>query len=141
MRRPAPILAVLALLAGPALAIDLGGGDAPDLGPARAAVAAGDWAGAVALLRPAVAAAPGDADALNLMAYATRHLGDLETAASYYRAALSADPNHLGALEYQGELFLLLGDRAGAEANLGRLTALCGGCEEREELAAALAGS
>ncbi len=82
-----------------------------------------------------------NADALNLLAFATRNLGDLENAASYYRAALGMDPNHLGALEYQGELFLLLGDRAGAEANLARLTELCGACEEREELAAALAGS
>ena len=82
----------------------------------------------------------GSADALNLLAFATRHLGDLDRAASYYRAALGIEPDHLGALEYQGQLFLLQGDREGAERNLARLTHLCGTCEERETLAAALAG-
>ncbi len=132
-----PVLILACLLASPALAVDMGGG--PDLGPARAAIAAQDWEGAAAILRP-LAAEGGSADALNLLAYATRHLGDLDLAASYYRAALGIEPDHLGALEYQGQLFLLQGDREAAERNLARLTELCGSCEERAELAAALEG-
>jgi Flp pilus assembly protein TadD len=135
MRLPALLLSLA--VASPAGAVDLGGG--PDLGPARAAIAAEDWEGAVAILRP-LASEGGSADALNLLAFATRHLGDLDLAASYYRAALGIEPDHLGALEYQGQLFLLQGDREGAERNLARLTHLCGTCEERETLAAALAG-
>ncbi len=133
------VLCLALCLASPALAVDMGISDEPDLGPARAAIEAEDWEGALALLEPIVAEDADNADALNLMGYAARNAGDLERAASYYRAALSADPEHLGALEYQGELFLMQGDRAGAEANLGRLTELCGACEEREELAAAVA--
>jgi tetratricopeptide (TPR) repeat protein len=135
-------LAVLCLalcLAPPVGAVDMGLSEEADLGPARAAIEAEDWAGALALLEPIVAEDADNADALNLMGYAARNAGDLDRAASYYRAALIAEPEHLGALEYQGELFLMQGDRAGAEANLARLTELCGACEEREELAAALA--
>ena len=139
MRRSALALTFV-LLASPALAVD-SGGPAVDLGPARAAIAQGDWQGAANLLQPVVQAEPGNADALNLMGFVLRKSGNLEQAGSYYRAALSADPRHLGALEYQGELFLMLGDKASAEANLQRLTELCGTCEEQADLAAALAGS
>jgi len=42
-------------------------------------------------------------------------------------------------LEYQGELFLLLGDKAGAEANLEKLTKLCPeGCEHVDLLMKAI---
>jgi len=34
----------------------------------------------------------------------------LVAAASYYNTALTIDPKHIGALEYQGELFIQLGD-------------------------------
>ena len=74
------------------------------------------------------------------MGFASRKAGALEQAATFYRAALAADPDHLGALEYQGELFLMTGDRAGAEANLARLGALCGTCEEQADLAARAGG-
>lgn len=130
----------LALLAGPALAVDTGGGGA-SLAPARAAIDAGNWSAALSLLQPIVAAEPRNADALNLSAYANRHLGNLDDAARLYEAALAVDPSHLGALEYQGELFVMQGDRAGAEANLQTLVRLCGSCEEQEDLAKALAGS
>ena len=143
MRRSALALSVL-LLASPALAIDMGtpsSAGAADLAPARAAIAQENWQGAANLLQPIVQAEPRNADALNLMGFVLRKSGNLPQAGRYYDAALQADPNHLGALEYQGELFLMQGDRAGAEANLLRLTQLCGGCEERQDLAAALAGS
>lgn len=133
---------LLGALAAPAFALDTPTAPAAaDLGPARAAIAAQDWAGAIALLTPVVQAQGGNADALNLMGYASRKAGHLQNAATYYEAALKADPRHLGALEYQGELFLMTGDRAGAEANLARLQDLCGSCEEARDLAEALAGS
>lgn len=130
----------LALLASPAAAV--GPEDVPSpLAPAQAAINGENWSEAIRRLKPIVAAEPGNADALNLLAFAHRNAGDLVEAGRLYAAALAADPAHLGALEYQGELFLLQGNREGAEANLARLTELCGTCEEREELAAALAGS
>ena len=131
------LVLVLSLLATPALAVDFGSAPA-SLAPARAAMEAEDWGRARALLGAIVRQEPGNAEELNLLGYASRRDGALEEAADAYAAALEADPEHLGALEYQGELFVLLGDLAAARANLDRLTALCGACEEREELAAAL---
>jgi tetratricopeptide (TPR) repeat protein len=136
-----PVLLCLALLATPALAIGTEEAPGASTGAAQALIDAGDFEGALGLLEPIVASDPGNADALNLAAYARRNLGDLAEAGRLYEAALGADPDHLGALEYQGELFLQQGDRVRAEANLARLTELCGDCGEREDLAEALAGS
>jgi hypothetical protein len=49
------------------------------------------------------------------------------------------NPDHIGALEYQGELFVMTGQLDRAKANLDRLNNLCGNCEEAEDLAKALA--
>ncbi len=54
-------------------------------------------------------------------AFSYRKTGDLDRAASHYDQALKLDPKHKGALEYQGELFLMQGNRAAAEANLAKL--------------------
>jgi len=138
-------LATLAfLLSSPALAVDTSTEEpAPDLAAlmstARAALYAQDYAAAITSLSIVVDASPRNADAFNLLGYASRKSGDLESAAGFYQTALEIDPNHLGALEYQGELFIMLGDIAAAEANLARLAAACGACEEHAELAAALA--
>jgi Flp pilus assembly protein TadD len=138
MRLATP-LAALILFATPAVAVDPFA-PAPELAPARAAIEAQDWPQAIELLRAEASAHPDNPDVLNLLGFASRQAGDLEAAASFYRAALRADPNHLGALEYQGHLFLTLGDRAAAERNLARLQELCGDCEDAQALAAALAG-
>ncbi len=135
--RPSLAFALLLGLPGPALAV--GSIDAPaSLAPAQAAIERQDWPGAIGLLNPIVQAEPGNADALNLMGFALRNAGMLEQAASYYAAALAANPGHLGALEYQGELFLMQGDVAAAQTNLARLQNLCGDCEEEQDLAAAI---
>ncbi|WEF25589.1 hypothetical protein [Paracoccus sp. S3-43] len=61
-------------------------------------------------------------------------------AGRWYREALFYDPAHRPALEYQGELFLTLGDLESARANLEMLTLFCPqGCQERDTLAAAIA--
>ena len=136
-----PLLLCLALLASPALAAGTEEAPGASTAAAQGLIYAGDFAGALALLAPIVSAEARNADALNLAAFSYRKLGDLAQAGTLYDAALAADPEHLGALEYQGELFVMQGDRARAEANLARLTQLCGDCEEREELAGVLAGS
>ena len=93
---------------------------------------------AISALLDVVDAAPGNADAYNLLGFASRKSGDLDRAWVFYDAALRINPNHLGALEYQGELFILQGDIAAAEANLVKLAAACGACAEYADLAAAL---
>ena len=75
-------------------------------------------------------------DILNYLGYAHRKAGDFETAQSYYAAALNLDPDHLGANEYLGELYLELGQIDHAKSQLARLDQLCAfGCAEREDLA------
>jgi len=71
----------------------------------------------------------------NLSGFAARNMGDVKNASVYYRRALSLDSKHLGALEYQGELFLKLKRLRQAKNNLARLKAICGtSCEEYQEL-------
>lgn len=94
---------------------------------------------ALPLLRGLSQDAPANADVFNLLGFALRKTGDLDASGRAYAQALHLQPNHLGALEYQGELFLTLGDVDAAEANLRRLASLCAApCEERAELQAAI---
>ena len=112
--------------------------NAPDLTSVRAKVKAKDFKGAIAELLPLMETNQ-HADVYNYYAFSLRKTGDLSNAATYYRKALDFDPNHLGALEYQGELFVQLGDIGKAKANLAKLVLLCpNGCEEREDLEMAI---
>jgi tetratricopeptide (TPR) repeat protein len=106
----------------------------------KQAIEAGDWERAVRFLKRAADASPRDADVFNLLAYGYRHLGRLDDAFDNYAKALDLDPRHLGAHEYIGEAYLLIGDLAEAERHLAILTEVCGGaCEEADELAEAIA--
>ncbi len=97
---------------------------------------------AIRKLKNAVKEKPGNADAWNLLGYASRKKGDLEQSASAYSKALEIEPDHKGALEYQGELFLMQGDKAGAETNLAKLAKLCpNSCEQLEMLTQAIAAN
>jgi tetratricopeptide (TPR) repeat protein len=94
---------------------------------------------AIELLNQALAKDDNKADVYNLLGYSHRKSGDLEKGQQYYLKALAIDPNHLGALEYQGELYLMQGDLAKAKENLKRLDRLCFfGCEEYTDLKMAI---
>ena len=94
---------------------------------------------AIVKLKEAEAAAKKDADIQNLLGFAHRKSGKLEEAAKYYKSALVLDSKHKGALEYQGELFLMLGDKASAEKNLQKLDKICWlGCGEVDDLRTAI---
>lgn len=94
----------------------------------------------VPMLEEVLTRRPGDPDLLTYLALALRLEGRREEAAARYEQALDRDAAHLPALAYQGVLFLQMGDRARAEANLARLVALCPeGCPEREDLRRELA--
>ena len=67
-----------------------------------------------------------NADVNNLLGYSSRKLKQYKPAATYYEKALKLNPNHLGALEYQGELFVLTNKVAAAKKNLAKLEKLCG---------------
>ena len=88
-----------------------------------------------ALARAQAAVGP-QPDVLNYMGFASRKLGRFDDALAYYGQALAIDPNHLGANEYLGELYIQMGDLGRARRQLARLDDLCAyGCAQREELA------
>jgi Flp pilus assembly protein TadD len=107
---------------------------------AKAMIEAKDYKGALPLLQQVVAKEPKNADAYNLLGYATRKSGDPNGSLQYYTQALQIDPKHLGAHEYIGEAYLMLDQPQQAEQHVARLDSLCVfGCAELRELKAALA--
>lgn len=82
---------------------------------------------------------PNNADINNLLGYASRNLMQYKQSASYYTKALRINPNHLGAIEYQGELFVKTKKVAAAKRNLAKLKSLCGvNCPEYLDLRKAI---
>lgn len=150
MRRA--VFAMLAALVVPAAATPaLGAGSDPtptpkatpantDYEAGKAAVDKGDFAGAIAALKRATASNPRNANAFNLLGYATRKTGDARGSLQYYQQALAIDPKHIGAHEYIGEAYLMLGDVPQAQQHLARLDQLCVfGCKEHRMLKDAIA--
>jgi hypothetical protein len=76
-----------------------------------------------------------NADVNNLLGYSSRKLKLYKDANVYYTKALKINPKHLGALEYQGELFVETKKLSEAKKNLAKLKSLCGvTCEEYLDL-------
>ena len=97
---------------------------------------------AISELRKAADLRPKSADIQNYLGFAYRKSGKLEASGNHYAKALELDPDHKGALEYQGELFLMTGTPEKARANLARLEDLCpSGCSELTDLKAAIAAA
>ncbi len=121
--------------------------DTPDAAPAtdvltpvRERIAAKHWVGAIEDLKRINAV--GNADWNNLMGYSLRKAKapDLAGAEKFYNEALRLNPKHRGALEYSGELYLMLGDLAKAEQRLAALDKACTlPCEEYTDLKKAVA--
>jgi Flp pilus assembly protein TadD len=137
------VLAVLGLwMAAPGHAAmgDPSPSDPSWLAAARADLKAERFEQMVASLRSANAVE--SAEWHNLLGYALRKKTppDLAAAEVHYKRALEIEPKHRLALEYYGELFLMKGDLAGAEAMLARLDKACFfGSEELRDLKAAIA--
>ena len=112
--------------------------DQRDLERGKQAIEAQDWERAASHLERAAKSDPRNADVFNLLAYSYRHLGRIDDAFANYGRALDLDPRHLGAHEYIGEAYLIVGDLAKAEEHLAALTEICASCEETEELAEAI---
>ena len=106
---------------------------------AKAKVTAGDYAGAVIILEKIVAKDPANADAFNLLGFSNRKLGNLDKALDYYTTALALNPNHVGANEYLGELYLEMSNLPKAQERLDVLTITCSNCSETADLAKLIA--
>jgi formylglycine-generating enzyme required for sulfatase activity/Tfp pilus assembly protein PilF len=76
----------------------------------------GDWDGAVANFRAAIAIQPDVAGLIFNLGVAYERRGDLTEAAKCYRKAIALDPTWGEAHLYLGDLLLLQGDLKGAEA-------------------------
>lgn len=136
-------LAAVATLALAALAAQAADEPAPAKGDrlatARALIADNKWAPAIEELKKVNDTR--SADWNNLMGYSHRkaRTPDLAAAERYYTEALRLDARHKGALEYSGELYLMLGDLPKAEARLTALQGVCGtSCEEYKDLKGAI---
>ena len=113
--------------------------DAPDLTNERAMIKAKDWKGALAGLT-AIANTTQHADVYNLLGFVNRNLGDSKTAFTFYKKALDFNPEHKGAHEYLGELYVKTNDLPKAKEHEAILVKLCPqGCEELADLRKAIA--
>jgi len=138
----AALMALSTFLAVPALAAGTSDGSsataAASYAEAKAMVDEGNFVAALPNLIALTKADAKNADAWNLLGFTYRKLGQLDDSNTAYLTVLSINPDHLGALEYQGELFITTGKLEEAKANLAKLHALCGTCEQAQDLEAAL---
>jgi Flp pilus assembly protein TadD len=134
------LFGVGSVLATPSQAVDTTSTrEAPDLAAVRAKVKAKEWKSAIADLNGMIDKGVQHADVYNLLGFSLRKSGDL-TAYTFYRKALDFDPEHKGALEYLGELYVERGELAKAREHVVLIRKLCPqGCEELEDLEKAIA--
>jgi len=109
------------------------------LSEADALIMQKNFSTALNLLKQADSTYANNADVNNLLGFSSRNLKQFSASAKYYQKALRINPNHLGALEYQGELFLQTKKVSAAKKNLAKLKQLCGvNCEEYLDLKKAI---
>ena len=108
---------------------------------AQAAVDATDYAAAARILAVLAGTDPTNPDVWNLFGFASRKMGRMGEASQAYDEALRLKPDHIGALEYQGEMFVDLTRPEDAAKNLDILKKLCGTCEEALDLEAYIAAN
>jgi len=141
MRRCILLFAIGLIICAPAMAVDTAPRDGPAMAEARALVKEKRWVAAISYLTRLSVLEP-SADVFNLLAFSQRNNGDHVSALANYMQSLALDPDHLGAHEYLGELYVKTGEMAKARALMTRLEQLCPqGCEERDDLAAAIAAA
>ncbi len=109
------------------------------LSEADALIKQKNFTAALNLLKQADLTYANNADVNNLLGFSSRNLKQFSASARYYQKALRVNPNHLGALEYQGELFIQTKKVSAAKKNLAKLKQLCGvNCEEYLDLKKAI---
>ena len=138
----AALVAVCLALPQPSLAAGSDDDKAPqsEYSLAKQAMDDGDYNAAINKFARLHEAEPNDADVLNMLGYGYRKIGNFDQARGYYLQALAIDPNHRGANEYLGELYLETGQLNMAEERLSVLDKDCWlGCDEYTELKESIA--
>jgi tetratricopeptide (TPR) repeat protein len=119
---------------------DLKGKAKQELASAKALIDQKQYKKAISHLKEARDADSDNADIHNYLGYSYRKLGSYEKSMVSYDKALDLDPDHKGALEYKGELFLKLDKPEDAKELAEKLKTLCpSGCEELTDLQEAIA--
>ena len=99
---------------------------------------AGDYDGAISLFN--LVADKSDPEALNGLGFSHRKLGKLQDGISYYKKALTINPDYLKAREYLGEGYVAAGRTDLAKMQLSQIKTRCGTtCKEYTLLAKAIA--
>lgn len=111
---------------------------ADDYKAAVALIGEGKYEAAIPLLEKSIAEKGEYADALNQLGFSYRKTGNWKLGMENYLKALALEPEHLGANEYLGELYLEQKDLPNAEKQLAVLKNACGSCEESDSLEAAI---
>jgi tetratricopeptide (TPR) repeat protein len=125
--------AAAAQAAAPTVVVD-------ELALSRSLIAAKNYRKALIELKKVDRIVINNADVNNLLGFASRKLAQYSQAGVYYVKALKINPSHLGALEYQGELYLIQKKVSLAKQNLAKLKKICGTtCEEYLDLQKAIA--
>jgi len=140
LRAAAAALTLIAAATASAVDTAAPAGKADNLSAARAQIAQKNFAAAVTELQKV--GDVGNADWNNLMGYSLRKSAtpDYAAAEKFYDEALRINPQHRGALEYSGELYLITNDLAKAEGRLAALDKACTlPCDEFTELKKAVA--
>ena len=135
------IIATALILASPPV-LAFGGSDTPAkpaasdfYGQAVLAIGKKDFDGAIVLLKKVVESKPSNADAWNRLGFSYRKTERLDDAFAAYGKALAIDPEHRGANEYLGELYLSTNQLEKARERLAKLDSACFfGCEEFDDL-------
>ncbi len=144
MLRSMAFALVLLICAAPfhvlAAGTDSGGSAAPnEVQQSKSLLKDGNYAKAEGLLRKALADDPGNADAWNLLGYATRLQDNYEQAEEYYGKALAIDAKHVGAMQYLGMLYVKTGRTGEAKKLLARIDDACFlSCSEYDDLKRAI---
>ena len=103
------------------------------------ALSKNDYENGYSLSKIASSKYPENADAWNYLGFSSRKLGKYEESEVAYKKALSINPDHVGALEYYGELHLTLKRPEKAKDLLAKLKTLCTlNCKEMKQLEAAI---
>ena len=109
------------------------------LAPVQTLIEDEKYQDAISELQQLLKESPTDADMLNLLAYSQRKLRLFDEALVNYQKALDIEPEHRGANEYLGELYLQLGQLDKAQERLQVLDKACFfGCDEFDELEEAI---
>ncbi|MCG8317713.1 MAG: tetratricopeptide repeat protein [Pseudomonadales bacterium] len=137
MKFTKPLLCALLVssLAAPVYAAPNNWGESDKMSGIEEKIEAKDYRSAIADLKNLIADGSKDADAYNLLGFTHRKLKYYDIAEEYYHMALILEPEHKGALEYLGELYVETDRMDKAREMLVKLDNACFiSCEEYRTL-------